>query len=231
MVLSQQCLHKAKTNLFPYNQLTVCQPGKMPFRLRFRVSSSYYHSTLQQLTSLLRGCRGQLTGCWISSLPKHFMLSSVTANWWASRGSKHTCLYTSMYAHTHIWVCVVASRSLPGLGPVPGSVLGSPQNKEQLCSRVCCTGFSQCSPSAPQTIPIVLLFNEEESTWLSHFLGPMYQCRRWMDPCVSRKVKSHARRRPVKTQTVFLSKQQPANRMQYLQMFGTPDNYNSSISL
>lgn len=77
------------------------------------------------------------TNCWISTLPKHFMLSSVTANWWGSvlglrHSIKHTCPYTSN-AHT-IWVCAVASRSLPGLGPVPGSVLGSPQNKEQLCS-------------------------------------------------------------------------------------------------
>lgn len=40
-------------------------------------------------------------------------------------------LITSTRAH----ICgYVASCKLPGLGLVPGSVLGSPQNKGQLCS-------------------------------------------------------------------------------------------------
>lgn len=43
-----------------------------------------------------------------------------------------------MYVHMHTLHgtlgMAVASRGLPGLGAVPGSVLGSPQNKEQLCS-------------------------------------------------------------------------------------------------
>lgn len=72
----------------------------------------------------------------------------------------------------------MASGGLPGLGLVPGSVLGSAQKRKGSSVRWAGrTGFGYGSLSAPRTMHIVLLLNEEESTWKefeglgSHVLG------------------------------------------------------------
>lgn len=169
VVSSQRCLHTAKRDLFPHNQLTLCQPGKMP-----PGSPAEFEQHIITAAPLKRSFREAAKACTlaarISSIPKHFMLSSVTANWWVSIPGlrlqyTNTHAHTQACMHTHIWVCVVASRSLPGLGPVPGSSWALHRIKSSSVPRACCTGFRQCSPSVPQTIPIVLLFNEEELTW------------------------------------------------------------------
>lgn len=53
-----------------------------------------------------------------------FVLSSVVANWWMSvRGSDKA----ETHMTTHTQVRAVTFHSLPGLGPVPGFILGTPR--------------------------------------------------------------------------------------------------------
>lgn len=135
--------------------------------------AAHYSSLAQHFTSpLWEAAKASNTGCRIWSLPKHFMLGSVTANWWVGilglwQGKEHTCPYAGVYAHMHMfeyawwpltarwfWVrCQAPSWALHRIKSNSVSPRGSG------------TGLSHSAPSAPHTIPIVVLFNEEESTW------------------------------------------------------------------
>ncbi len=154
-------------DLFPHDQLTLCRPGKMPPGSASGFWAAHYLLTPRPLWE---AAKASTLACQISSLPKHFMVSSVTANWWVGipglRHSRNTHAHAQACMHTHIfgyerwplaacrvWVqCQAPSWALHRI-------------KSSSVPQACCTGFRHCSPSAPQTIPIVLLFNEEESTW------------------------------------------------------------------
>lgn len=141
-------LYTQPGDLFPHDQL--CQPGKdSPSGLRFGDVSvaSQFTSTALCFPSEREAAEASDTGCRIRSLPEHFMLHSVTANWWVGvlglwwgrkndteSTHRHTHSYKSMCSHMHMFGCVRwPLNSLLVLGPVPGSVLGSPRNKERLC--------------------------------------------------------------------------------------------------
>lgn len=109
---------------FPHHQLIVSHPGKISPGSAVELSVAHYPSPAELFRE---AAEAKDTGRRNSALPQHFMLASVTANWWLSMPGRIASTRVHIFGY-------VASHSLPGLGPVPGSVLGSPQNKEQLCS-------------------------------------------------------------------------------------------------
>lgn len=152
-------LNSAHSDLFPHDQLILCQAVKdSPSGFRFGdvSAATQFTGAALRFPSEREAAEASDTGCRIWSLPEHFMLQSVTANWrvgvlglwWGRKNTQrarmhahihqhthaHTLPYASMCSHMHTFGCVRwPLNSLLVLGPVPGSVLGSPQNKERLC--------------------------------------------------------------------------------------------------
>lgn len=110
--------------------------------LSLKTAESHIHSNFQNMSP-------------ISQLPKHFMLSSVVANWRVSSRLVQHSRNPHTRIHTHTRVRAVVFHRLPGLGPVPGSILGTPGNKEHLCSVELTHGISATAlPLRPRQQPL-----------------------------------------------------------------------------